>query len=61
MADDFEKKEGEKMKSFTMRMPPSLIEAAQERAGLIPLSVVIRTLVEMWLRGEIDLKQSGKK
>lgn len=61
MADDINKKDGEKMKSFTMRMPPSLVKQAQDRAGLIPLSAVIRTLIEMWLRGEIDLKQAGEK
>lgn len=61
MVDNLDKKDGEKMKSFTMRMPPSLIEKAQDRAGLIPLSAVIRTLIEMWLRGEIDLKQAGEK
>lgn len=61
MVDNPEKKEGEKMESFNLRMPPSLLSRAKDRAGLIPLSAVIRTLLEMWLRGEIELKQTGEK
>lgn len=54
MADT--KKGDEKMKSFTMRMPPSLIIEAQEKAGMIPLSKIIRRLVEKWLKGEITVE-----
>lgn len=61
MVDDLKKKDGEKMESFNLRMPPSLVKSAKDKAGLIPLSAVIRTLIEMWLRGEIDLKQAGEK
>ena len=61
MAGNFDKKDGEKMESFNLRMPPSLVQSARDKAGLIPLSKVIRTLIEMWLRGEIELKQPGEK
>lgn len=61
MVDDFDKREGEKMESFNVRMPPSLLRDVRDKAGLIPLSKVIRTLLEMWVRGEVDLKRTGEK
>lgn len=45
----------EKMVSFTFRLPPSLIEQLKGRAGSIPISVVIRRLIEKYIKGEIGL------
>lgn len=45
----------ELMKSFSFRLPPSLIEQFRERAGAIPLSVVIRRLIEKYIKGEVGL------
>lgn len=45
----------ENMMSFTFRLPPSLIEQFKEKAGSIPLSVVIRRLIEKYIRGEVGL------
>lgn len=48
----------EKMVSFTMRIYPTLLSRAKDKAGLIPLSIVIRLLIEKWLNGEINIEQS---
>jgi hypothetical protein len=45
----------EKMQSFTFRLPPSLIEQLRDKAGSIPLSVVIRRLIEKYIKGEVGL------
>lgn len=45
----------ELMKAFTFRLPPSLIEQLRDRAGSIPVSVVIRRLIERYIKGEIGL------
>lgn len=52
------KREDEKMIPFTMRMQPSLLERAKSKAGLIPLSTVIRLLIEKWLNGETVIEQT---
>lgn len=53
MSDD--QKGREKMMSFTFRIAPSLIEQLKDKAGSIPVSVVIRRLIEKYLKGEIGL------
>lgn len=60
MTDKF-KYGDEKMERYTLRMPPSLWEAAKTKSGIIPLSAIIRRLVEMWLHGEIDIDFSKKE
>lgn len=52
------KKGDEKMGSFTIRVHESLIATAKDKAGWVPLSVVIRRLLRMWLKGEIQLDLS---
>lgn len=56
---DNEYGKGEKMQRYSVRMPPSLWEAAMNKSGMIPLSVIIRRLVEMWIKGEIKIMLSG--
>jgi len=46
---------GDKMLSYTFRLPGDILEALKEKAGLVPVSVVIRRLIEKFIRGEIDL------
>ncbi len=41
---------------YAIRMPAHLIEQAKEQAGMIPLTRIIRRLVELWAAGKIDLK-----
>jgi hypothetical protein len=43
------------MQSFTFRLKPALIEQLRVKAGNIPLSVIIRRLLEKYIRGEIGL------
>lgn len=46
------------MKSFTLRMPPDLLNRAKGKAGLVNLSTVIRILLEKWLNGEVIIEQT---
>jgi hypothetical protein len=48
---------GKKMKLRHMRFPDSLWEQAKAKAGLTPLSAIVRKLVELWLAGKIDINQ----
>lgn len=52
--------EDDKMKSFTVRFPESLRRKAEDKAGMIPFSKILRKLVEMWVRGDIDIDTSRK-
>lgn len=45
----------EKMESFTFRIPKTLIEQLKDKAGLMPISVVIRRLIEKYIKGDIGL------
>jgi hypothetical protein len=42
------------MKVYTLRLPPSLLDAAKEQAGMVELPRIIRALIRMWIAGEID-------
>lgn len=55
-----EKYRGEKMIPYTLRLYPSLLDRAKEKAGLIPLSTIFRLLIEKWLNGEITIEQTKK-
>jgi len=41
---------------YSVRLPENLIEQAKARAGLIPLSRVIRRLIELFVSGRINLE-----
>lgn len=43
------------MLSFTFRLPQTLIEQLKEKAGLVPVSVVLRRLIEKFIKGEVGL------
>lgn len=56
--------------TYTMKQPKrprsvkisdTLWEKAKKKAGLIPVSAVIRELLDKWIRGEIDLESEEKK
>jgi len=44
------------MVNHTIKMQPSLIEDTKKKAGNVPVSRIIRTLLEKWLEGEIELE-----
>lgn len=44
------------MKKYNINFPSSLWNDAKKKAGIIPLSVVIRQLVQMWVNGDIEIK-----
>lgn len=50
--------EGEQMKQFAGRAPESLLKKVAEKAGYVPLSVILRKLLEKWVAGEIELDLS---
>lgn len=45
----------EQMKPRGIKFPSNLWEAAKEKAGTMPLSVILRRLLEKWVKGEISL------
>lgn len=50
-----EEKEKENMIAYTFRLPPNLLDKLKNRAGFIPVSVIIRRLIEKYINGEISL------
>lgn len=55
--DNHEKeRDEEKMEQiYSFRMPIVLFKQLKERAGYVPISVVLRRLIEKFVKGEIDL------
>jgi len=45
----------ERMKYFPVMLPPSLLEKVRAKAGNIPVSVIIRRLLEKYVSGEVGL------
>lgn len=50
-----DRKDDEPMKPFSVRMPANLVEDVSRKAGTIPLAVIIRRLLEKWLKGEVSI------
>lgn len=49
------KRKDEKMLTYTFRVPADLIEKLKEKAGYMPVSVIIRRLIEKYINGEVGL------
>lgn len=49
------KVEGEKMVAISFRLPPNILDELRDKAGSVPISVIVRILVEKWLKGEIRI------
>jgi len=45
----------EKYTSYTFKAPSDLLARVKDKAGLIPVSAIIRRLLEKWLAGEVNL------
>ena len=45
----------ENMASYTFRIPGDLLGQVRERAGIVPVSAIIRKLLEGWLRGDFNI------
>lgn len=43
------------MSAFTLRIESELMDEVKKRAGIIPISRIIRLLLKKWLSGEIKL------
>ena len=43
------------MKPRGIKFPDRLWQAAKEKAGIIPMSVILRRLLEKWVEGKISL------
>jgi hypothetical protein len=51
-----EKQKGElKMSAFSFRLEESLLKRLRSKAGRIPLAIVVRVLLEKWLKGDIEV------
>lgn len=51
-------KEGVEIKKIrSVKVEDSLWNAAKEKAGMVPLSAVIRELLRKWANGEIELNE----
>lgn len=48
-------------KRYPFWLPKELYQQAQKKSGLIPLAAVIRTLLAMWVRGEVELKTQQER
>lgn len=44
-----------KMSAFTMRVELELMEQAKKKAGVVPISRIIRILLKKWLSGQIKI------
>ncbi|GEM_PF-5515553 len=45
----------EQLRTTSIKLPESFFMKVAEKGGQIPLAVVIRRLLEKWLKGEISL------
>lgn len=48
------------MSAFTLRVERDLIKEAKEKAGIVPISRIIRIMLKMWLRGDIAIDYTEK-
>jgi hypothetical protein len=46
----------EKKVPYTFRLPARLLAQLREKAGYVPVSVVIRILIEKYVAGEIEIQ-----
>lgn len=44
-----------KMSAFTMRVELELMAQAKKKAGVVPISRIIRILLKKWLSGQIEI------
>ncbi len=55
------RKDDQKMIPFPIRLPPSAIKQAKEKAGIVPVTKYLRTLILMWVNGEIEVTENDVK
>ena len=60
-SDKNKKEGGDKMKPFSIRLPPETIKQVKEKAGIVPVTTYLRTLVFMWVNGEIEVTDEDVK
>ena len=51
----------EPMVPYSLRLPPKLLEQAEEKSGFIGLPRLIRILLTKYLKGEIDITEEDSK
>lgn len=49
------------MSAFTLRVERDLINDVKKKAGVVPLSRIIRILLKKWLSGEIAIDYSEEE
>lgn len=50
-----------RMSAFTLRVEKDLIKDAKKKAGIVPISRIIRILLKKWLTGEITIDYSEEE
>ncbi len=55
------KEQHQQMKPRMIRFSSDTWEAARKKAGITPLSAIVRQLVTMWLAGEIEVNNENQK
>jgi hypothetical protein len=50
-----------RMSAFTLRVEKDLINEAKDKAGIVPISRIIRILLKKWLKGEIQIDYSTER
>ena len=50
----------ENMKQYSFKISPSLLKDVEDKAGMVPVSRIIRVLLEKWVKGEIDVNHEGR-
>lgn len=49
------------MSAFTLRVERDLIKDAKKKAGIVPISRIIRILLKKWITGEIAIDYSEEE
>lgn len=50
----------EVMERYTFRIQSTLLKDVEDKAGIVPTSRIIRSLLEKWVKGEVKLDYESK-
>lgn len=45
----------EPMKQYSFKLPNNLLQDVENKADIVPVSKIIRALLEKWVKGEVEL------
>ena len=47
--------------NYSFRLSSQMLEQVKDKAGFVPISVVIRELLALWLTGEVEIGKSKRE